>query len=164
MNYQSKLRLFGLPLVEVRIGAQPDGAVRGIARGWIALGDVAIGVLFGAGGAAVGGVAIGGVSLGLMSVGGLAMGLLAFGGAALGGWAAGGAAVAAHAALGGLAVAMEYALGGLAIAAHANDAAARSFFEGNIFFRMTHVLAQDAKWLLVLLIVPVMFQWFNRRR
>ncbi|MBI4189612.1 MAG: hypothetical protein HY525_03635 [Betaproteobacteria bacterium] len=164
MDYRSKLRLFGLPLVTVRIGPQPDGALRGIARGWIALGDVAIGVLFRAGGAAVGAIAIGGVSLGLLSVGGLAIGLLAFGGGALGVWAAGGAAAAAQAALGGLAVAMDYALGGVAIAAHANDTAARAFFDGNVFFQAAHMLAQDAQWLLVLLIVPVLFQLYKRRR
>jgi hypothetical protein len=164
MDYRSTLRLFGLPLLAVRIGPQPDSAVRGIARGWIALGDVAIGVLFGAGGAAVGAIALGGISLGLLSVGGLAIGLLAFGGAAVGVWAAGGAAVALHAALGGLAVAMDYALGGLVIAEHANDAAARDFFSGNAFFHITDMLARDAQWLLVLLLVPVLFQWFRRRR
>ena len=163
MDYRSKLGLFGLPLLAVRIGPQPDGAVRGVARGWIALGDVAFGVLFGAGGAAVGAIAIGGVSLGLLSVGGLAIGLLAFGGGALGGWAAGGAAVAAHAAVGGLAVAMDYAFGGVAIAAHANDAAARSFFAENVFFQVTQMLARDAKWLLLLLIVPVLFRLKRRR-
>ena len=164
MDYRSKLCLFGLPLVTVRVGPQPDGALRGIARGWIALGDVAIGVLFGAGGAAVGAIAIGGVSLGLLSVGGLAIGLLAFGGGALGIWAAGGAAVAVQAALGGLAVAMDYALGGLAIAEHANDAVARDFFSGNAFFHITDMLARDAQWLLVLLIVPVLFQLYKRLR
>lgn len=164
MDYRSKLRLLGLPLLAVRIGPQPDGALRGTARGWIALGDVAFGVLFAAGGVATGGVAIGGLSLGLLSVGGLAAGLLAFGGGALGVWAAGGAAVAAQAALGGLAVAMDYALGGLAIAAHANDAAARSFFQENVFFQTARMLAQDAKWLLALLIVPVLFQLYKRFR
>lgn len=108
------------------------------AKGWIAIGDRAHGILFAAGGVAVGAISLGGVSFGLISIGGLSIGAISLGGIALGIYAGGGGAigyvavgggaVALHAAFGGLAIARDYAFGALAIAAHANDAAARNSF------------------------------------
>ncbi|MDG3003044.1 sigma-70 family RNA polymerase sigma factor [Paludisphaera mucosa] len=155
--YRSDLQLLGLPLIDVQVGDPPafdrDGveiepaAPKRSARGWIAVGDEALGVVLAVGTRAVGGVAIGGtaigvasfggVAVGIVGFGGLASGLLAIGGAAFGGiamgglavgeLAVGGAAVARRVALGGLAVAWETALGGAAIAhqtAVARDVAA----------------------------------------
>src|SRR5581483_3046843 len=66
---ESSLRLRGVPLVSVAFGA--DGAERhGEARGWIALGDRARGVL------AL--VSMGGASAGYVSAGGAAWGRHAF--------------------------------------------------------------------------------------
>jgi hypothetical protein len=98
-----------------------------VARGWIAIGDDAYGVLFALGGrVAVGLIAFGGRALGLLAVGGAALGVFAFGGLAAGaivvgglglGWqACGGGAVAWDTAYGGSAVAWHTAVGGLAIA------------------------------------------------
>src|SRR3990170_1514518 len=98
MDYRSKASLLGLPLIHVRTAEIVDGRVRrGVARGWVAVGDIAFGVVF-----SVGGVAWGGISLG-------------------------GLAIAWQGALGGVAIAKAYALGGLAIAEHANDPEAQEF-------------------------------------
>jgi hypothetical protein len=109
--------LLGLPLVHVALSSVVDGQFRrGVATGWIAIGDVAFGILLAVGGVAVGGVSFGGIAVGVLPIGGLALGVLALGGVALGIVAVGGAAVAWHAAIGGLAVASHYAAGGVAIA------------------------------------------------
>ena len=91
--YVSSARLFGLPLVHIAMGQQADSS-KGVAKGIIAVGDMAFGVLFAFGGFAVGGISIGGAALGIIAVGGgafgavtvggLAVGLLAFGGLAVG--------------------------------------------------------------------------------
>lgn len=162
-QWSSKLRLFGLPLIDIRFGdPQPtaeelrSGRRRAqIACGWLALGERAYGVLLAIGNVAVGGIAVGGpLSVGLVAVGGFAVGGLAFGGLTLGvvgiggvstglmafgglaaGWMAfGGGAVAWRAAKGGFALAHEFAIGGSAAAAHANDRVAESFIEQNWFF------------------------------
>ena len=45
MEYRSKASLLGLPLVHVATGAIRNGRpVRGIARGWISVGEVSLGV------------------------------------------------------------------------------------------------------------------------
>ena len=67
--------ILGLPWLDVACG--PDlakGEDRGIAKGIIAVDDLAIG-----------GIAIGGLSCGIISIGGLAAGLFTVGGVALGG-------------------------------------------------------------------------------
>ena len=67
--------LWGCPLLVVACG--PDAAHdedRGIARGIIAIGDIAVGV-----------VAIGGLTAGVISIGGLSCGVVTIGGVALGG-------------------------------------------------------------------------------
>ena len=74
-RYDSRLRVFGLPLVSVRLVS-----VRG---GKLAWDDVAKGVIA-VGNAAVGAVAVGLVSVGLISFGALALGLLALGIVAVG--------------------------------------------------------------------------------
>lgn len=125
MSYRSKSKLFGLPLVDVASGSQ-DGR-RGVAKGWIAIGDIAFGVVFSMGGVAFGGIAVGGLSLGLIAIAGLALGGMALGGGAIGGMATGGLAIGAYSADGGAAIAYQYAHGGLAIARHANDDAAEHF-------------------------------------
>lgn len=79
--YDSKTRLFGLPLVSIRITRR--GFRGGVAKGILAIGNAAIGVV------AIGAVAVGGVSLGAFSVGLLALGALAAGGAAVGALAVG---------------------------------------------------------------------------
>lgn len=88
--YQSGTKLFGLPLIDVHFGhSREQPLARGYARGWIALGDVAYGIVFAlggfaAGGVALGGIAIGGVSVGAVAAGGGAYGLIAAGYVAVG--------------------------------------------------------------------------------
>jgi len=114
-RYRSKARLFGLPVVDVAVGPA-NGQTRGVARGIIAVGDIAIG-----------GIALGGVSIGVVPVGGLALGLCSFGGSsiglltAMGGLAVGGMAVGG-AAFGVLAV------GGGAVGIFAQGAGAQGMF------------------------------------
>ena len=105
VHYRTQFEIWGLPLVDVRVGEVVNGRYRrGVAKGWIAIGDVAFG----------------GLSLGALALGGLAIGGCAFGGAAIGVCAIGGAAIALKLALGGLAISGDVALGGVAIAPHAN--------------------------------------------
>jgi RNA polymerase sigma factor (sigma-70 family) len=135
-EYRTRLTLFGLPLVHVCYDTPAVDA--GPARGWVAIGDRADGVLFALGGIARGGIAVGGIAVGVVAVGAvaiapLALGCVAFGAIALGGaafaWVAiGGFATGWRGAAGALAVAHDYAGGGLAVGAHANDAAVRAYF------------------------------------
>ena len=85
MHYRSSASLLGLPLVHVAIGA-PDGsdAKRGVARGWIAVGDISFGVVLSVGGLAAGGISVGGLSLGILSLAGVSLGIWSVGGLALG--------------------------------------------------------------------------------
>lgn len=82
--YDSKLRIFGLPLVSIRFGFARHQRFTWdhVARGVIAVGNAAVGV-----------VAVGLVSVGVISLGILAAGLLAFGAVALGAAAFGVAAL-----------------------------------------------------------------------
>lgn len=157
LQWQSAASFLGLALVDIRFA--PAGSVPAHkitpARGWIAIGNRAHGLLLAVGNIAIGSIAVGGVSVGLLSFGGLAaggivlggaslgvvalggasIGILAFGGLAIGWWALGGAAVAWRAAVGGAAWAHDYAVGGTASATHANDAAARLFVRDSAFFQ-----------------------------
>ena len=134
--YRSRSSLLGLPLIDINVSdpvfapnsSPAERPAPKQARGWIAIGDKADGILLAIGGIARGGVAIGGfalgvisaggVSIGLLSFGGLAIGALALGGGAIGGIALGGGAIGWQAG-GGLAIAWDVACGGAAIAHHA---------------------------------------------
>jgi hypothetical protein len=97
VRYESKAGLLGWPLVSVAIGPDPaKNEGRGIARGIIAIGDVACG-LIAIGGVAGGGIAIGGLSAGLLGIGGVSLGVLILGGVAIGFIATGGVAVGEYA-------------------------------------------------------------------
>jgi hypothetical protein len=122
-----------LPFYDIAFGPDFDrGEVRGHARGFIAIGDMATGV-FALGGLARGVVAIGGLALGLVSFGGLSIGVLAAaGGLAIGGLAVGGGAIGGVAFGGG--AAGYYACGSLAGGAHAVDTIAQDA-EAARFFR-----------------------------
>lgn len=158
--YESKTQLLGLPLISVRFEGASNN--RKAAKGWIAIGDFAYGVLFASGNIAVGGIAIGAVSFGLFSFGGMAIGGLALGGCALGwatvggvaaGWLVyGGIALGWQAAVGGLAVAHDYALGGVAVGEHANDDVAKAFFENNSFFQYSELMMTPWSWWIVMAI------------
>ncbi len=107
-EYRSEATFLGLPLVHIAQGIDPQTGRMRVARGIIAVGNVAIGVLA-IGGFALGGIALGGFALGVVALAGIAVGFASFGGMALGLWLA----------LGGMAVSAQYAVGGLALAPHA---------------------------------------------
>ncbi|MEM0925735.1 MAG: protein kinase [Planctomycetota bacterium] len=109
-RYESRAKLFGLPLVSVATGMDPETALPSTAKGWIAIGD-----------RAVGGIAVGGASVGVVAIGGAAIGINAFGGAAIGlQTALGGAAVSAGFSLGGAAIGL-LAIGGGSLGAIVMD-------------------------------------------
>jgi hypothetical protein len=110
-EYRSAITIGGWPLLHVCGGIDPQTLRLRVARGVIAIGDIAVGVL-----------AIGGLACGLVTVGGASLGLLlAAGGAALGiGMSVGGLAVGSIA-IGGAAVGFLYAIGGVAIVPAALD-------------------------------------------
>lgn len=113
-RWRSKATVWGRPAIAIAFGPLGDER-RGKARGWIAIGDDAVGVvaiggfargIVAIGGVAMGGFTAGGLSLGLllglggfatapigMALGGCAVGLLAIGGCTLGFAAAGGVAI-----------------------------------------------------------------------
>lgn len=155
MRYRSRFELLGLPLVDVATATVEDGRRRrGIACGWIAVGDVALG-LVSFGGVAVGGIALGGLALGGLGIAGVAVGVLALGGLAIGWLSMGGLALGIHAAIGGAAIARAFAVGGLALAEHANDPAARSYFEQGAA-RYGKAVMDHSRWFLLLLLIPVL--------
>lgn len=150
--FQTRARLLGLPLIDINVRdpvsacepGPPDGEAdrRGVARGWVAIGDDARGVILAVGGLArgliaiggrtVGAVSVGGIAFGLVSVGGLSLGLLGIGGLGLGVYAGGGVAIGWQAAGGG-AIAWDTAVGGMAVARHSafgGAAIARDFAVG----------------------------------
>ena len=116
------------PIAEETVGLPASNGGRRIARGWIAIGDDARGILLAIGSRALGLVAFGGRAFGVVSFGGMALGLVACGGIGLGVlgigglgagvYALGGGAVGWRAA-GGLAIGWDFACGGGALATHA---------------------------------------------
>jgi hypothetical protein len=140
--YRSQATLLGLPLIDINVrDPQPTGRTKpigpsdpdfgsgpGVARGWVAIGDDACGILLAIGGIARGFIALGGraigvfsfggVALGLVAFGGLGLGIIAFGGLGAGIYAFGGLAIGWQAADGG-AIAWDVACGGGAVAWHA---------------------------------------------
>jgi hypothetical protein len=163
MSYRSGFELLGLPFVHVAMGGMENGEwKRGTARGWIAVGDVAFGVLLSVGGVAFGGIAVGGLALGVLTLGGLALGGYAIGGLALGYIAIGGLAAGYQGAVGGAAIAREFAIGGLAIAQHANDAAAEEFFSQGAA-GVGRTIMDHSKWFLLLAFLPLLGRLKKRR-
>ena len=166
-EYRSRLELFGLPLIHIRLSNSASD--RSPVKAWIAAGDFAFGVLFAFGGLAIAPVSIGGLAIGLMPWGGAAVGLFAIGGFALGGctfggfaigWQAfGGCALAWHAAMGGLASARDFALGGVAHAAQANNELASQFIKTNPFFKNMEILSRHIGWLNLLWLIPLVGWW-----
>ena len=167
-EFCSKTKLFGLPLVHVRIGDRFD-VLRKPVTAWIAVANYATGGLFAFGGVAVapfciGGLTIGlvpfgGLALGIMPMGGMALGVLACGGAVVGWQAIGGCALGWKSAVGGLAIAHDFALGGIAHAAQANNGVAKEFVDTSRFFRLVQAVNQHWVWMNLLWVAPLFVQW-----
>jgi hypothetical protein len=128
---RSSITLFGLPLYDIAFGSKADKSeARGQARGYVAIGDFATGVIA-IGGVAKGVVAIGVLAMGGVAVGGVSLGVVGLGVIAIGGLAIGGAAVGVVA-VGGMALGY-YSLGGMAFGEYPystlhHDLDARDFF------------------------------------
>ncbi len=130
-EYKSSTTIGTWPLIHICAGIDPVTMRPRIAKGVVAIGNVAFGVL-----------AIGGLACGLFTVGGGSIGLLlAVGGAALGlGVSVGGLAVGSIA-VGGAAIGFLYAVGGGAFgpavidSRHCDDAA-RDFLRGWLDVRL----------------------------
>ena len=103
-EYRSQAEICGWPLVHIARGIDPETGRMRVARGVIALGDIAVGA-----------ISLGGISAGIFSIGGVSIGSYALGGIALGGTAIGGIAVGLCSALGAIAVAPNFARGILTI-------------------------------------------------
>jgi RNA polymerase sigma factor (sigma-70 family) len=163
-EYRSRFELLGLPFIHIRFNRSANQ--KQSVKAWIAIGDMAFGLLFAFGGVAVAPFSIGGVAIGLMSWGGAATGIFVIGGFALGAWAFGGfalgwqafggCAVGWNAAMGGLAMAHDFALGGAAHALQANNDLANQFIKGNGFFQKMEILSHHIGWLNLLWLIPVM--------
>jgi serine/threonine protein kinase len=154
LNYRSKATLFGLPLLHVTAGIDPQTGRARVAKGIIAVGGLAKGV-----------VAFGGVAMGGFAFGGLAWGVVAFGGAALGLVSFGGLAIALIAALGGGAIAPVaigggavgyWAFGGGAIGVHVFDAMTKDPVAGRFFLPWAQALIENALWLNVVIFTFVL--------
>ena len=92
-NYESRARVWGMPLFATGRTAHGFVALGGEARGVFAIGGLAEGV-FALGGVAIGVIAFGGTSAGLLAVGGLVLAWRAMGGVAMGHAAFGAVAIA----------------------------------------------------------------------
>ncbi len=98
LNYRSSREIFGLPLLHVTTGTNPETGKERHAKGILAVGGKATGVIA-VGGRAYGGIAFGGIAVGIIAFGGLSIGVISLGGIAfalylaLGGVAAGWAAI-----------------------------------------------------------------------
>lgn len=171
-EYRSPRTFLGLPLLHIRWNCVEAGKTLP-AKGWIACGNKAYGILFASGQIAVGCVSMGALAIGLFALGGfgiggfafggMAMGFAAMGGAAIGYMAFGGGAIGWLGASGGATLARHFALGGGAIAEHANDQAAQAFMNGSFFFR--HELGIFNILILISwLLPPTLILYFKRRR
>ena len=101
-TWESKTKLFGLPLVSVCLSFYPHMIHnQRTARGIVAIGNIAVGVValgllsvgvFSIGALSIGEFALGALAFGLAALGPVAIGILAFGPVAIGLWYAGGVA------------------------------------------------------------------------
>ena len=122
-EYKSKKTVFGMPLVHIVYGPAGGGGFKP-ARGFIAIGNIAIGVF-----------ALGGFAVGIFTLAGIGLGLICFAGIALGSGLGIGGIATGYIAVGGLAIGV-YAVGGRAVGSHTllNDPSLREFLE-SIFKR-----------------------------
>jgi RNA polymerase sigma factor (sigma-70 family) len=171
-EYRSRFAPLGLPLIHINFGSQPDARPR-VAKGWLAFGAKAYGLLFAAGAIAVAPISFGAIGIGLITIGGFAAGAVAGGGVAIGGWAVGGLAIGWKAiggfalgwfeADGGIAVARWFADGGIAIARHSGKEAA-AVLKADPFFRASNRCLPYANWVWALWLLPVIPMAIRRWR
>lgn len=106
-EYTSKRKIAGIPLVSIRFSRQLGR--EGVAKGIIAIGNIAFGVIS-LGACSFGIISFGAIAAGLLAIGATAVGLVAWGALALGVFAIGATAVGIYS-VGVSAVAKEIAVG-----------------------------------------------------
>jgi hypothetical protein len=82
-EYRSKEEINGWPLIHINIGTNPETGRPRVAKGVVAIGNIAFGVVS-IGAAAFGVVTLAAFGLGVVSVASLAVGIVALGAVALG--------------------------------------------------------------------------------
>lgn len=168
VDYRSRTKLFGLPLVHVTSGLDPVTGRQRVAKGIIAIGGLAKGVIA-FGGMAMGGIAFGGGAIGVIAIGGGALGLISFGGLAIGLLAAmGGGAIGLIAAGGGALGYLTY--GGGTIGVHAYDAMTHDPMAERFFLPWVKTVFANMQWLNFVVFVPLLAigvgvpLWLQRRQ
>ncbi len=154
LEYRSKTTLFGLPLVHIARGFDPETGRPQIAKGIIAIGGRAKGVVA-IGGTATGVIALGGVSFGVFAYGGIACGLFSFGGLAVALLAALGGGAVASISLGGGAAGI-YAFGGQGYGLHVLDSVTRDPAAVRFFGTWAEMLLTNMVWANMLSLVLMM--------
>lgn len=148
-EYASPVRIFGWPLVHIHY--RRSGKLR-IAKGIIAIGDIAIGVIP-VGMFALGGIGLGAFSVALFSLAGISLGVAAFGGIAVGQLAFGGLAVG-KLAMGGLAIG-KVAIGGKGIGRFVLDSLSAPVSGNDAVALVKSAFSGLDDWLLKLLTLPI---------
>ncbi len=167
-EYRSRFVLLGLPFIHFRVSGGLTVPVIPV-KAWIASGNYAVGLLFAIGNLAIAPVSVGALAIGLVPFGGCAVGLLSLGGFSLGIWSLGalafgwqvfgGCAIAWNAADGGIAMAHNFAVGGIAHALQANNDAAQSCLQSNLFFQHARLPVRYLAWLNLLWVIPMLARW-----
>ncbi len=106
-EFRSKEEINGWPLIHINFGKNPETGRPLVAKGVVAIGNVAFGVVS-IGAAAFGVVALGGFGMGIVSLAGVAIGIVALGAVALG----------YEFALGAVALSDKFALGVIGLEFH----------------------------------------------
>jgi tRNA A-37 threonylcarbamoyl transferase component Bud32 len=150
VDYRSKATLWGLPLLHVALGVDPQTGQERVAKGIIAIGGRAQGVVA-FGGVAMGGLAFGGMAIGVFAFGGGAIGIVSFGGGAIALLAAFGGGAIAPIALGGGAIGY-LAFGGRGAGAHVWDAATKDPVARQFFLPWAKALMANMQWLTAIFI------------
>jgi hypothetical protein len=103
-EYRSKEEINGWPLIHINIGTNPETGRPLVAKGVVAIGNIAIGIVS-IGALAFGVVTLAGIGLGIVSVASIAFGIVALGAIALG----------FEVALGAVVLSSKFALGAITL-------------------------------------------------
>jgi hypothetical protein len=116
-EYRSKEEIGGWPLIHINIGANPETGRPLVAKGVVAIGNIAFGIVS-IGVAAFGVVTLGAFGLGIVSLAGFAIGIVALGAVALGyEFALGAAVLSPNIAIGAIGLEFPIVVGSLIVAA-----------------------------------------------
>ncbi len=116
-EFRSKEEINGWPLIHINIGTNPGTGQPLVAKGVVAIGNIAFGVVS-IGAAAFGVVTLAGFGLGVVSLAGIAIGIVALGAVALGyEFALGAVVLSAKFAIGAIGLDFQFAVWSLIFAA-----------------------------------------------